>query len=784
MLPILRMLLLAAATLGITDGDEPGDRWSHGRATALAITGLPPTFDDLQEYVADPRPDAIQRWTDRLIADPASGEHFARHWLDLVRYADTHGGNLDNRRNIWPYRDWVIDAWSDGMPLDKFLTHQLAGDLIDGGNAALIASGFNRLNPTTNENGVIPAEARIANVRDRVDAFGTVVLGMTVRCAACHDHPYESITQEDYYSLGAFFDGLAGHSLDGDIAAPPPVLRLPTEQPTEQLAFLDDQLAAVIGQLRQYQGRIDSLRQLWQSAPPPETLQRRAGHGWRIAVNDPAAAEEWCRRFRPSFPLAADEAFIIDGQTAAWQSLPIAAALTPVSIRNDHEGLIARVQRFQAEAERTETIWTHGPASVRWFWNGQPVELIADATGRHVRRGSVWVQKGVNELCFLASTGPSRTVPVAAAVGNHAAPPPRPNPLAAAYFVDQVCDDPEVTSLNGQIALWRRAIAEVQSGVASTLVWREVDNPPPSFVLLRGDPNQPGPAVARNTPRSMPPLSSAGRRPNRLDLARWATGPMSEVTAPVAVGRLWGWITGQSMQDTQLLESLSRRLIDSGWDTKRLIRDIVELRSDDEARRRLDGEVIRDSALATAGLLDRRCGGPGVFPPQPPGAWAAVAAVGSDTGRYVADGGADAVRRSIYTFWKRTAGPAFVAALDGPDRSVCTEFRDVTDTPVQAMMLIGDPQRIEAAVAIARRTGGDRTRLDAAWLGQLFQTIVLRPPSDGDNRRLIELAERFRQRYTAEAHLAESLVDVPDAELASAAAVALTLMNLDEVLCR
>lgn len=218
----------------------PADRQSLLRRVTFDLTGLPPTPAEIDAFLADDSPEAYERVVDRLLQSPRYGEHRARFWLDLVRYGDTHGLHLDNYREMWPYRDWVIQAYNDNKPYDAFLTEQLAGDLLpDATLADLIASGFNRLNVTTSEGGSIYEEVFARNVMDRTAAFGTVFLGLTTGCAVCHDHKFDPISQREYYSLSAFFNSLDGKALDGNVKDHPPVAQVPSEEHLRQLAEVD-----------------------------------------------------------------------------------------------------------------------------------------------------------------------------------------------------------------------------------------------------------------------------------------------------------------------------------------------------------------------------------------------------------------------------------------------------------------------------------------------------------------------------------------------------------------
>ncbi len=201
---------------GVTFAEE-ADPATLARRAALTLTGLPPEPDQLADFLADQRPDAYERFVDGLLASPRFGEHFARYWLDAVRYADTHGLHLDNRRGIYPYRDWVVNAVNNSLPLNDFITWQLAGDLLpDPTLEQLVATGYVRLNPSTGEGGAIPDEFQVKNNFDRVETLGTVFLGMSLNCARCHTHKYDPIPQTEYYRLLAFFNNTTEPPLDGN----------------------------------------------------------------------------------------------------------------------------------------------------------------------------------------------------------------------------------------------------------------------------------------------------------------------------------------------------------------------------------------------------------------------------------------------------------------------------------------------------------------------------------------------------------------------------------------
>jgi len=226
--------------------NERADRRTLLRRVTLDLTGMPPTMKELQAFLADVAPNAYEREVDRLMATAAYGEHMARFWLDAARYGDTHGLHLDNYREMWPYRDWVVRAFRDNLRFDRFITEQLAGDLLpEPTEDQLIASGFNRCHISTSEGGSIKEEVYVRNVIDRVSTTGTVFLGLTVGCAVCHDHKFDPISQQEFYQLFAFFNNLDGSPMDGNNKAPAPVMKIRSDEHTAELSKLDGDARAV-----------------------------------------------------------------------------------------------------------------------------------------------------------------------------------------------------------------------------------------------------------------------------------------------------------------------------------------------------------------------------------------------------------------------------------------------------------------------------------------------------------------------------------------------------------
>ena len=215
------------------------------RRVSLDLTGLPPTPEEVRAFLDDNSPQAYEHLVDRLLASPRYGEHMAKYWLDLVRYGDSHGIHADNYREMFPYRDWVIRAFNTNQPFDQFTIDQVAGDLRPSPTTAqLVASGFNRLHISNSAGSALEAELYVNNVIDRVNAIGTVYLGLTLACAACHDHKFDPVTQKEYYQLFAFFNNLDGPPDNKGQKSPAPYLAIPT---VEQSARVDELQRRIAG---------------------------------------------------------------------------------------------------------------------------------------------------------------------------------------------------------------------------------------------------------------------------------------------------------------------------------------------------------------------------------------------------------------------------------------------------------------------------------------------------------------------------------------------------------
>ena len=239
------------------------------RRLSFDLTGLPPTREEIHQFLTDDSPDAYEKVIDAFMAKPEYGEHLARFWLDVARYGDTHGLHLDNYREMWPYRDWVIKAFNKNMPFDQFTTEQLAGDLLPEPTIEQkIATGFNRCHVTTSEGGSIDEEYYVQYAIDRADTTSTVWMGLTVGCAQCHDHKYDPITQKEFYQLYAYFNNITEKAMDGNRKDSPPVVKLPTPEQEAELAAFDEQIAELDAQTKSPIPEIDATQVAWENRIP------------------------------------------------------------------------------------------------------------------------------------------------------------------------------------------------------------------------------------------------------------------------------------------------------------------------------------------------------------------------------------------------------------------------------------------------------------------------------------------------------------------------------------
>jgi mono/diheme cytochrome c family protein len=893
---------------GLSPAPE-ADKRTLARRVALDLTGVPPSLEMLQEFLDDEAPGAYERYVDRLLALPKWGEHRARYWLDVARYADTHGIHFDNYREIWGYRDWVIGAFNRNLPFDQFTIEQLAGDLMpQPSEQQLIATGFNRCNITTNEGGVIEEEYRVLYSIDRTDAMATAWLGLTASCAACHDHKFDPVSAKEFYSLAAFFNNSTVPVMDGNIKNPGPTVMLLEGEDRERWDALEKEipaaeqaLASFVGEARgRFEARMDedeaalfrdnlSAEGLSYHAPLdawPALAHGVSGEvgakaGQAAEVVEGPAGSAALKLAEPGLELPdapvfeLDQAFSIGLWVRLDQVGQTGSLVARLDDRRGFRGFDFWIQGGQiathlvhswaddaikvvADGRLENERWHHlaltydgsaKAAGVRLYIDGveQRVRVEADTlrstikTDVPLRIGRREVRDAVNGMAVKSFRLYSRVIDRAEV-----------SALAGEGLLRQILakpagerDDGEKQRLfeaylarhEGQVhgdsidlvARLKAESAQIRERTPSTHVFREADTLPVSYVLNRGEYAERRDLVPANTPAALPPMSGDLPR-NRLGLAKWLVSDEQPLTARVTVNRFWlelfgeGLVTtpgdfglsGQKPSHPELLDWLAHEFRAGGWDVKAFYRMLVTSATYRQAavfdagrlekdpanvwlsrgpRFRMDGEMIRDTALFASGLLVPKIGGPSVKPYQPDGVWEAVAMFESNTRNYQRDNGESLYRRGLYTFWKRSAPPASLEVFNAPNREVCTVQRERGNTPLQALAALNDPQLVEAARHLAQRAilaYPGESQADQR-LHFMALPLISRPLRDEELGVLRDSVAEMREHYGAQPADAEALLKVgvspfdqaiPAAELAAWTLVANQMMNLDEVLVK
>jgi len=870
----------------------PASREAFIRRAALTLTGLPPTVAEIDAFLADTSPKAFERVVDRYLASPAYGERMALDWLDLARYADTYGYQADVDRDMSPYRDWVIRAFNDNLPYDQFLTWQLAGDLLPRPTRdQRIATAFNRLHRQTNEGGSVEEEFRTEYVVDRVNTFGTAMLGLTLECARCHDHKFDPITQRDYYALFAFFDNIDESGLYSHFttATPTPSLLLWPSSRAAERDRLDARIAEAEKRLRTLADRARGPFEAWIAhaaalrQPPPvahltfdtvdgaTTPDAVVGVKPAQLVEGPqlvtdAAGSTGALRF------SGDNGVVHPGARTFVRTDPFSIAIRLMPTEAQPRAVILHQSRAWTDAGSRgyELTLEHGRPffALIHFWPGNAIAIRArdplplnawsrltatyDGSSRaaglrlyldgapmatevvrdHLLK-DISYRKGIDNSAdthplTLASRfrdsgfkngliDDLQVFDVELTAAEVAGRPPRNDAEGLAYFLARE-HEPHRDAVAVLRGLRQQASALV-ADVPEIMVMEELPTPRPTHLLNRGSYDAPGDLVERDTPASLPPFPADQPR-NRLGLARWLTSRQHPLAARVVVNRIWRMHFGRGLVATQedfgsqgrlpshpaLLDWLADRFMQDGWDVKALHRRIVLSAAfrqsatasaealakdpDDQLlsrwpKTRLLAEQIRDGALAGSGLLNRAIGGPSVKPYQPAGLWEQ-----SGTGKiYKQDTGDKLYRRSLYTFWRRTAPPPSMTAFDGVTREVCVARRDATVTPLQSLVLLNDPQFVEASRRLAERVLTQHPHQPRDRHRDVYRALIGRAPDDTEADILARMFDEQRAWFAQHPDEARKYVHVGEStpnpalsaiDVAATTTVVDAVINFDE----
>lgn len=788
------------------------------RRVSFDLIGLPPTPAELEEFLqaCEAKPQEQQACyraeVDRLLASPHFGERWAAMWLDLARYADSQGYEKDSHRNVWPYRDWVITAFNQGMSFDDFTIKQLAGDLLPNPTVDdLIATVFHRNTQTNSEGGTDDEEFRVAAVIDRINTTWTVWHGTTFGCTQCHSHPYEPFAHEEYYQFMAFFNNTADHDLGND----DPTIKLPDNQDESFWATtfeLEERRRQLREEINHASREVAISETDWQPLVPTNAVSSQGqllvteDHEVRVASGTIRVGTTY-KVTTAARPLQAIKLAILpeSDKPTDWPergSVVSQVELALVSASGESQPLEIReiIADHLADAYDPMDAMNKGPSGLggypklagpRWA-----VLLLAEAIDPPPGSSLVLT------LQHRASTTGGQSVHLRRFSLSSSASPDWAALVSSADGQKRWEQLRRLTTAQDDWKGFRVPVMRSRGAVAAR----------PTRVFVRGNWLDLGDLVASGVPKQLHPISQDS--PGRLQLARWLVAPDNPLTARVLANRLWAELfgigivetledfgsTGASPSHPMLLDHLAVKLQhEQKWQIKPFLRDLVlsstyrqanrvspELQARDSRNRllsrgprtRLTAEMVRDQALRTAGLLAPKFGGPAVMPPQPANVWQTV----YNNAQWNTVDGPDRFRRAIYTYWKRTSPYPSFMTFDAPSRELCSARRISTNTPLQALVMLNDPVYFECSQHLAtraRKAGGTNS---ADWIKWSFQTVTQQSPTAATLAELDALYWAVLAEFRQVPEQDPTRVSSP--ELAALAVVANTILNLDEALTK
>ncbi len=844
----------------------PASRLTWLRRVTLDLTGLPPSTAEIEQFLslAD-SPETRRALVDRLLTTPAYAERMTNDWLDLARYADTFGYQADREMHVWPWRDWVIRAFSENLSYRDFLTWQVAGDLLpEATQEQKLATAFNRLHRQTNEGGSVEEEFRIEYVSDRVRTIGTAALGLTMECCRCHDHKYDPISQKEFYALSAFFANIDEHGLYSHFTETAPTPALPLyadgqQAQHEKLLQEIDQAATALKDIesrllaQREQSQVNTKEELTPLQPVEPVAQfdfegispggtnrlvdsrktasgQDRGHAIEFSGDDEYKLKEVGNFARTSpFSLSLwlkptehkPRMVVAHCSQAAEDSAFRGYALT----LDEGRPTFALIHFWPGNAIRVQAPnvlplgqWSHvavtydgssKASGVQIYFDGQPLSLVVerDKLTRDIRHRSEWGDSAAGSLSLSLgarfrdigfSQGQLDDLKVFEVELSQA---------EVAQFAESTAETVSLTKNSSRPLHWLRAQPEWKEAfsklasareaednfitrIKQIMVMEELPGMRPTHLLKRGEYLQPAEVVQPDVPQAIGSLRAEWPR-NRLGLANWLVDDANPLTARVAVNRLWQMAFGRGLVATpedygsqgalpshpELLDWLARDFMDHGWDLQHTLRqivlsdayarsatpvDIAYYSADPENRLlargprfRLSSEMLRDQALAVSGLLITKVGGPSVYPYQPAGLWEEAG-----TGKsYPKAGGEHLYRRSMYTFWRRILPPPSMSTFDAPSRESCIAKRERTSTPLQALVLMNDPQFIEAArvyaenLSLAHAAPADQVKV-------AYTALLTREPGSRELELLLAFYEQQVVTYQSQPETTAELLKI------------------------
>lgn len=814
------------------------------RRLSLDIRGILPSSEELKNFLANNSPYAYEKAIDSYLNSNLYGEKWAAKWLDLARYADTKGYEKDRHREIWRYRDWVIDAINKDMPYDKFTEAQLAGDLLP--QPDYLGTAFHRNTMTNDEGGTDNEEFRTEAVKDRIDSTGMIWLGLSLGCAKCHTHKYDPVTIKEYYQLYSFFN----QTQDNDLSNDAPLMNMPTENQKKALAKIRQDIKSTQAELKK---NFESKETQSEFTKWKETHFAKWTKGKVLSAVTQSGIKisQEKDRFFVESSSAGKDAYILDFKLPAgsYKTLELKTltdkrlpgkgsglskdgnfVLSYILVTLNRNGQKQSVVLSEAIADYEErrqhakyTIKPHDSTNKGWSITKKEKEnhwLVAKfKTPLEVKGGDTVTVQLVHNNHFhdkkigTFDIGFSKSV---SKIKDYLKQVKKP--LKTLFLGSHS----KLKTLDKKIATLKAN--ERKNLGSSTPIMRELaqEKYRPNFIHERGFFLNKGDKVSPKTPEFLHQMNKDATK-NRLGFSKWLMDKKNPLTARVAVNRVWAQIFGLGIVETEedfgnqgtmpsnpdLIDWLAVEFMENGWSQKRLIKTILmsttykqsskvsaQLARDDQfntllargPRFRMTAEMIRDSSLQVSGLLSSKMYGHSVMPYQPPGLWKST----YNTKRWETSKGENKFRRGLYTYLKRTSPYPTMTAFDAPSREICTARRIRSNTPLQALVTLNDPVYIEAAQAFARRLiqskKSNENRIQLA-----YEMALSRKADSTEIAAISKLLSERSKFYKDNKADAQSMAEVPLGkipakmdltEAAAWTAVCNVIFNLDEFLTK
>jgi mono/diheme cytochrome c family protein len=818
--PIDYFVLARLEKEGLPPSPE-ADRVTLIRRVSLDLTGLPPSVEEVDAFLADESARAYENLVERLLSSPQYGERWARLWLDLARYADSHGYESDPFRVMWRYRDWVIDAFNHNMPFDEFTVEQIAGDMLPGATLEQrIASGFHRNTMWNMEGGVDREQTRVETIVDRVNTTASVWLGTTLACTQCHNHKYDPFTQKEYYQFFAFFNNADEPEMDAPTGEQLQRQQKYRSEMTKLETVLNTSTSELEAAQSRWERQVDTKPVVWTELDPVGLLS--AGGATLSKLLDKSILVDGLNPENDTYTIVAHTDLKgITGirlETLTNSALPnngpgrgskggfalsqfavhVAPKKTPqttqpvrfkmalaegsdkkqdlqslIEDKPDSAGIIDPAKNREslesaALFEHEETLGFDGGTALTFTLGHHSKDKEANLG--HFR---LWLTTSPNPVSLPDS------------VRSLVSVPPEKRPAAqrielAAYF-RSVC--PELRVVRDRIAELRKT----EPRFPTAMVMQERSEPRATHIHIRGNFLNQGDAVTPGVPAVLSPLSP-GEPLNRLGLARWLVDEDNPLVARVTVNRFWEQYFGRGLVSTsedfgtqgerpshpELLDWLATEFTDHRWDMKSMHRLIVTsatYRQSSKATSDLSSRDPYNRLLARGArfrleaemVRDVALSASGLLseklggPSVFPPQPDGIWTQNYSEEKWVTNTDEDRYRRGLYTFWRRTAPYPSFLAFDAPTREFCAVRRPRTNTPLQALTTLNDPAFVEAAQALARRIASHAGSENRDRAIYGFRLCVLRPPKREELESLLALYQKQLTKYSRDVDAAVTL---------------------------